>query len=64
MCGLGKGLAKTGRMILASVDRALAALHRFKALSWQARTSTPCMRWRPPPRERRKTAPISFTGPR
>nr|WP_314088031.1 exopolyphosphatase [uncultured Shinella sp.] len=40
MCGLGKGLAKTGRMDEASVDRALAALHRFKALSWQARTST------------------------
>ena len=40
MCGLGKGIAKTGRMDPASVERALAALHRFKALSWQARTST------------------------
>jgi exopolyphosphatase/guanosine-5'-triphosphate,3'-diphosphate pyrophosphatase len=40
MCGLGKGLAKTGRMDPASVERALAALHRFKALSWQARAST------------------------
>ena len=40
MCGLGKGLAKTGRMDEASVDRALAALHRFKALSVQARAST------------------------
>jgi exopolyphosphatase/guanosine-5'-triphosphate,3'-diphosphate pyrophosphatase len=40
MCGLGKGLAKTGRMDQASVDRALASLHRFKALSKQARAST------------------------
>jgi len=40
MCGLGRGLAKTGRMDQASVDRALAALHRFKALSRQARAST------------------------
>jgi exopolyphosphatase/guanosine-5'-triphosphate,3'-diphosphate pyrophosphatase len=40
MCGLGKGLARTGRMDQASVDRALAALHRFKALSKQARAST------------------------
>lgn len=40
MCGLGKGLAKTGRMDEASVVRALAALHRFKALSRQARAST------------------------
>jgi exopolyphosphatase/guanosine-5'-triphosphate,3'-diphosphate pyrophosphatase len=40
MCGLGKGLARTGRMDQASVDRALAALHRFKALSTQARAST------------------------
>jgi exopolyphosphatase/guanosine-5'-triphosphate,3'-diphosphate pyrophosphatase len=40
MCGLGKGLAKTGRMDPASVERALAALHRFKALSKQARAST------------------------
>ena len=40
MCGLGKGLARTGRMDQASVERALAALHRFKALSKQARAST------------------------
>ncbi|MBN9057373.1 MAG: exopolyphosphatase, partial [Rhizobiales bacterium] len=40
MCGLGKGLARTGRMDQASVDRALAALHRFSALSRQARAST------------------------
>ncbi|WP_411035169.1 exopolyphosphatase [Shinella sp. BYT-45] len=40
MCGLGKGLAKTGRMDPASVERALSALHRFKALSKQARAST------------------------
>ncbi|WP_183807088.1 exopolyphosphatase [Mycoplana azooxidifex] len=39
MCGLGKGLAKTGRMDDASVERALAALHRFKALSHQARAT-------------------------
>ncbi|MCV3738174.1 exopolyphosphatase [Rhizobium sp. TRM96647] len=39
MCGLGKGLAKTGRMDDASVERALAALHRFKALSKQARAT-------------------------
>ncbi|MGB3812374.1 MAG: Ppx/GppA phosphatase family protein [Shinella sp.] len=40
MCGLGKGLARTGRMDEASVERALAALHRFRALSKQARAST------------------------
>ncbi len=40
MCGLGKGIAKTGMMDQASVERALAALHRFKALSGQARAST------------------------
>ena len=40
MCGLGKGLARTGRMDQASVERALSALHRFKALSRQARAST------------------------
>ncbi|NVP54399.1 exopolyphosphatase [Mycoplana rhizolycopersici] len=39
MCGLGRGLAKTGRMDDASVERALAALHRFKALSHQARAN-------------------------
>jgi exopolyphosphatase/guanosine-5'-triphosphate,3'-diphosphate pyrophosphatase len=40
MCGLGKGLAQTGRMDEDSVARALAALHRFKALSTQARART------------------------
>jgi exopolyphosphatase/guanosine-5'-triphosphate,3'-diphosphate pyrophosphatase len=40
MCGLGKGLAQTGNMDQGSVDRALAALHRFKALSSQARART------------------------
>ncbi|MDX3927226.1 MAG: exopolyphosphatase [Shinella sp.] len=40
MCGLGKGLARTGVMDEESVARALAALHRFKALSAQARAST------------------------
>ncbi|QRM54917.1 exopolyphosphatase [Sinorhizobium sp. BG8] len=40
MCGLGKGLAKTGRMDEEGVARALAALHRFKALSAQARAQT------------------------
>ena len=40
MCGLGKGLAKSGRMNEASVERALAALHRFHALSAQARART------------------------
>jgi arginine repressor len=36
MCGLGKGIAQTGNMDGASVERALAALHRFRALSTQA----------------------------
>jgi exopolyphosphatase/guanosine-5'-triphosphate,3'-diphosphate pyrophosphatase len=40
MCGLGKGIAQTGNMDEASVTRALAALHRFKALSHQARAYT------------------------
>jgi exopolyphosphatase/guanosine-5'-triphosphate,3'-diphosphate pyrophosphatase len=40
LCGLGKGIALTGRMDEESVSRALAALHRFKALSDQARAST------------------------
>jgi hypothetical protein len=40
MCGLGKGIAQTGNMDPASVERALAALHRFKALSNQARART------------------------
>ncbi len=40
LCGLGKGIALTGKMDEESVSRALAALHRFKALSDQARAST------------------------
>ncbi|MBB3608988.1 exopolyphosphatase [Rhizobium sp. BK602] len=40
LCGLGKGLALTGKMDEENVARALAALHRFKALSDQARAST------------------------
>ena len=40
MCGLGKGIAQTGKMDEGSVARALAALHRFKALSHQARADT------------------------
>jgi exopolyphosphatase/guanosine-5'-triphosphate,3'-diphosphate pyrophosphatase len=40
MCGLGKGIAQTGNMDEGSVTRALAALHRFKALSHQARAYT------------------------
>ncbi|MDI7861046.1 exopolyphosphatase [Rhizobiaceae bacterium n13] len=37
LCGLGKGIASTGRMDEEGVERALAALRRFKALSDQAR---------------------------
>lgn len=40
MCGLGKGLAQTANMDQQSVDRALAALKRFKALTAQARSRT------------------------
>jgi exopolyphosphatase/guanosine-5'-triphosphate,3'-diphosphate pyrophosphatase len=40
MCGLGKGIEQTGNMDETSVARALAALHRFKALSRQARAHT------------------------
>ncbi len=40
LCGLGKGIALTGKMDEASVERALDALHRFKALSDQARAAT------------------------
>ncbi|OLP58512.1 exopolyphosphatase [Xaviernesmea oryzae] len=40
MCGLGKGIDATGRMDEASVERAIAALHRFRALSVQARAKT------------------------
>lgn len=39
MCGLGKGLASTGRMDDEGVPRALAALRRFRALSEQARAT-------------------------
>jgi exopolyphosphatase / guanosine-5'-triphosphate,3'-diphosphate pyrophosphatase len=37
LCGLGKGLAATGRMDDAAIERALRALTRFRALSEQAR---------------------------
>jgi exopolyphosphatase/guanosine-5'-triphosphate,3'-diphosphate pyrophosphatase len=40
LCGLGKGIALTGKMDEDSVARALQALHRFKALSDQARAAT------------------------
>ncbi|KAA0698265.1 exopolyphosphatase [Neorhizobium sp. P12A] len=40
LCGLGKGIALTGKMDEDSVARALGALHRFKALSDQARSAT------------------------
>jgi exopolyphosphatase/guanosine-5'-triphosphate,3'-diphosphate pyrophosphatase len=40
LCGLGKGIALTGKMDEDSVLRALSALHRFRALSDQARAST------------------------
>ena len=40
MCGLGKGLAQTGNMDAENVERALAALRRFKALAGQARSGT------------------------
>jgi len=36
LCGLGKGLGSSGRMDPEAVERALAALRRFKALSLQA----------------------------
>lgn len=39
LCGLGKGLAATGRMDDEGVTRALAALTRFVALSRQARAT-------------------------
>ena len=38
LCGLGSGLAETGRMDAAAVERALAALRRFRGLSEQARS--------------------------
>lgn len=37
LCGLGKGLAGSGRMDEQGVDRALASLKRFRALSDQAK---------------------------
>ncbi|MCM2292095.1 exopolyphosphatase [Allorhizobium sp. BGMRC 0089] len=37
LCGLGKGIALSGRMDEDGVNRALQALHRFHALSRQAR---------------------------
>ncbi len=40
MCGLGKGIAQSGRMDDSSVERALGALRRFHALATQARAST------------------------
>lgn len=40
MCGLGKGIAATGRMDMDAVRRALAALVRFRALSTQARAGS------------------------
>ncbi len=39
LCGLGKGLGSNGRMDDEGVERALAALRRFKALSNQARAT-------------------------
>ena len=39
LCGLGKGIVTTGRMDDAGIDRALAALKRFRVLSEQARAS-------------------------
>lgn len=39
LCGLGKGLAATGRMDAEAIDRALAALRRFRSLSEQARAT-------------------------
>ncbi|WP_420960047.1 exopolyphosphatase [Brucella sp. IR073] len=36
LCGLGKGLAKTGRLNEKSVESALSALRRFRALAEQA----------------------------
>ncbi|WP_117194143.1 exopolyphosphatase [Rhizobium terrae] len=39
LCGLGKGLGSNGRMDDEGVERALASLKRFKALSTQARAT-------------------------
>jgi exopolyphosphatase / guanosine-5'-triphosphate,3'-diphosphate pyrophosphatase len=40
LCGLGKGIADTGRLNQKAVDSALAALKRFRALSVQAGAKT------------------------
>ena len=40
LCGLGKGIADTGRLNQKAVDSALAALKRFRALSAQAGAKT------------------------
>ncbi|AJY46035.1 exopolyphosphatase [Martelella endophytica] len=40
LCGLGRGIAATGKMNEEGVERALQALKRFKALSVQARAGT------------------------
>ena len=39
LCGLGKGLAMSGRMAEDGIERAIAALKRFRALSRQARAA-------------------------
>ena len=39
LCGLGKGIATTGRMDEEAMQRALSSLKRFKALSRQSRAS-------------------------
>lgn len=39
LCGLGKGIATTGRMDEDAINRALAALKRFRALTRQSRAS-------------------------
>ncbi|WP_306118646.1 MULTISPECIES: Ppx/GppA phosphatase family protein [unclassified Roseitalea] len=38
-CGLGRGIARTGRMDDAAVERAIAALTRYRALADQARVT-------------------------
>lgn len=40
LCGLGRGIATTGKMDEDGVERALRALRRFRALSEQARAQT------------------------
>jgi len=39
LCGLGQGIATTGRLNEAAIERAIAALRRFRALGRQARVS-------------------------